>query len=379
MRAPASSSRSGGSATVRADAPEDRRRRVDDRAPVTCPGQAAIHIRCRVRGRAAPRGRSSESSGCTKTSQAGVSSAPRRRRRRALGHPARRTGRRRRRGGFGRRHRARLAARDGDQVDATRRARSPSAPSCGQPAAVGRPGELEPRRESRTAGAPLRRAATRGRMVPVARRHVTPWCRRRVAQERDLRPVRRPGGIVLGRRVGREASRLRLADDLQPDVPVRPRRPPPRRTRSGVPSGEKLPAAGPALRRELHDARRREHGPPPAPQRDGATRGQEQNAGDGPAPAGAEAAALRRSPPAGARGLRVGLLLHLLQLDLHVRHVLEAPVGLLAQAAQDRAARAPSARPARARSAASAGPSGSPRGSRHSSCRRTGRRPVTIS
>ena len=105
--------------------------------------------------------------------------------------------------------------------------------------------------------------------------------------------------------------------------------------RQGVPPARSLEEPGGRASREQHGCC---HHPPP-----GSTPGRERGSvrgGDS-----------GRGRLGAARG---ELLRDLAQLDLHVRHVLEAPVRVLAQAAQDQLRRAARARPARARSVAPA-------------------------
>ena len=142
----------------------------------------------------------------------------------------------------------------------------------GQPATVGGPGELDAARGSRTAGVPGRPAATRGGRPVAEDRRARPEC----AQERDLRPVRGPGGVgsaagsVVRRRASASPTIFSQMSQLAPSSPAEA-------YAIWVPSGEKLPAAGAPLRRELHDGRRGRLGPAQTPERHG-RRGQDQDA-----------------------------------------------------------------------------------------------------
>ena len=153
------------------------------------------------------------------------------------------------------------------------------------------------------------------------------------ANEGNLPPVRRPARphVILWTR--RQTPCFRSADQLQPDIEVRPcfvRR------RLAVPRERDLRSVGrergsgldAARGRQRHDARRRHRGFAWTPEQEPASRQDDGQQGREGSP----------SPPAGGfwrRRERGPILRDVLQLHFHVRHVLQAAFGILAKAAQD--------------------------------------------
>ena len=200
-------------------------------------------------------------------------------------------------------------------------------PTC-QPALVGGPREVPPGGEVEQ---PAFRAAQRRHKMDRAgvRAGILTGL---PPQECDLLPVRRPGGEDVVRGTCREPPAFGLPDDPQPDVVVTSPLSRCRETRSGCrPVRTSLL---PACRTNVswtsrgvgRSPRRRYHRAAAAV----ATR---------TTPPDCQSSPTASRPPgrrAGRRrGLRIGLLLDLLQLDLRVEHVLEPPLRLLPEAAQD--------------------------------------------
>ena len=231
-----------------------------------------------------------------------------------------------------------------------------ASPRRGQPAPVGRPRELTPRGE--VAQPAFRTAQGRHEIDrPGGMRPGRPR-----PHERDLLPVGRPGGelvgrgVVVRRRASASPTIFSQMSELSP-----PRRS--RRTRSGCPSGEKLPEKACRCRRDLDEARRGElgssqaataSGPRPRPGSDGRPP-THATVGVG---VGVQLAAARAPRPASRT-----LLLQLLQLDLHVRPCAGSAGRAPCAGSAGRSAPAPSAPRARARSAAWAAPSAARRAS----------------
>jgi len=152
-----------------------------------------------------------------------------------------------------------------------------------------------------------------------------------VAHECDLAPVWRPAGGGVSRRVCREAASLARTDHLDVDVPVVARLPVPREGDLIAVRGERgevLGAGGRGHRDEMRGGRLRAPG---TPKEETARRHRQRPCHPRRDP---KATPTRRSHSRG-RQSRVRLFLDLLQLDLHVEHVLEAPRGFLAKTSQD--------------------------------------------